>query len=57
MSILDKIEAMKEMLDDTMKDAEKADKSNKAAGTRVRKVMQEVIATAKDLRKEVLSKR
>ena len=57
MSVLDKVEAMKDMLEDTMVDAEKADKGNKAAGTRARKVMQELIAVAKDARKEVLAKR
>jgi len=57
MSISEMIDAMKEVLEGTVADAEKADKHNKAAGTRVRKVMQEVAALAKDIRREVLSKR
>ena len=57
MGVLDKVEAMKMILEDTMADAEKADKGNKAAGTRARKAMQELIAVAKDARKEVLTKR
>jgi len=57
MSVSEMIDAMKEVLEGTVADAEKADKHNKAAGTRVRKVMQEVAALAKDIRREVLSKR
>ena len=51
------VDAMKEMLEDATVDAEKADKGNKAAGTRVRKAMQEVINVGKNTRKEVLAKR
>jgi hypothetical protein len=57
MGVLDKVEAIKMILEDAMTDSDKADNGNKAAGTRVRKAMQEVIAVAKDARKEVLSKR
>ena len=57
MSVLDKVEAMKMILEDAMVDADKAYGGNKAAGTRVRKAMQELIAVAKDVRKEVLTKR
>ena len=57
MSVADMVDAMKEMLEDATVDAEKADKGNKAAGTRVRKAMQEVINVGKNTRKEVLAKR
>ena len=57
MSIAEMVNDMKEVLEDAAVDAEKADKGNKAAGTRVRKVMQEITASAKELRKEVLTKR
>ena len=38
-------------------DVAKAEGGNKAAGTRVRKIMQEVKQTAQDLRKSVLETR
>lgn len=45
---------LKTLVEDTILDAEKVDKGNKAAGTRVRKMMQEITAKAKDIRKAVL---
>ena len=44
---------MIEMLTDAMGDAVKHDKGNKAAGTRVRKAMQEAKATAQAIRVQV----
>ncbi|MEM7227320.1 MAG: histone H1 [Planctomycetota bacterium] len=38
-------------------DVAKAEGGNKAAGTRVRKIMQDVKATAQDVRKDILDAR
>jgi len=55
--IKEMIDEMKAKLDEIEADVDKTDKGQKAAGTRVRKAMQEVGAMAKDIRKEVLAKR
>lgn len=57
MSILAMIEEMGQLLAEAAVDAEKADKGNKAAGTRVRKAMQDIKAKAQDARKAVMDAR
>ena len=42
------------LVDEVAEDIYKADGGNKAAGTRVRKVMQEIKNTAQEVRKQVL---
>jgi hypothetical protein len=46
-------EKIKKILEDTSPDISKVGKGNKAAGIRVRKVLQEVIANCKSFRKEI----
>jgi hypothetical protein len=49
------LEEMRDLIEDSMKDANKFDeKRNKSAGTRVRKVMQELKSHAQDVRKKVI---
>jgi len=48
---------LKEVVASAEEDIIKADKGNKAAGTRVRKTMQEVKEAAQDVRKKVLELR
>jgi len=50
-------ESLVQLLEDTRKDVEKTDRGNKAAGTRVRKAMQEVKKLAQEVRNEVLEMR
>lgn len=50
-------ERLKKLLHDVDEDVKKAAGGNKAAGTRVRKVMQEVRATAQELRAAILGVR
>ena len=57
MSVEKMLEEMAGDIVAAMKDAAKCDKGNKAAGTRVRKVMQEVKAKAQDVRKAALEAR
>jgi hypothetical protein len=47
------IENMQNILTDLATDVEKFNKGNAAAGTRIRKAMQEVKGQAQDLRKQV----
>ncbi len=47
-------EQLRRLLDSCVEDVQKAAGGNKAAGTRVRKVMQEVRETAKQLRSDIL---
>lgn len=55
MSIEKMLEDMASIIVAAMKDANKLDeKGNKAAGTRVRKAMQEVKSRAQDIRKAVM---
>jgi len=56
-TISERIERLSQLLTEAQADAVKSDKGNKAAGTRVRKAMQEVIAECKDVRKAVLEAR
>ena len=51
---VDKYESLRELLATCDNDFQKAKGGNKAAGTRVRKVLQEVRNTAAELRKEIL---
>lgn len=55
--MLDTYQKLKEMIEAIEDDVRKAAGGNKAAGTRVRKSMQDVKNTAQDLRKEVLETR
>jgi hypothetical protein len=57
MSVEKMLEEMAGEIVASLKDAAKCDKGNKAAGTRVRKAMQEVKAKAQDVRKAVLEAR
>lgn len=50
-------EALKKLVDEAMDDVQKASGGNKAAGTRVRKKMQEIKAAAQEVRKKVLEGR
>lgn len=55
MSVTQQIDTMIATLDALKADAEKHDKGQKAAGTRVRKAMQDIKATAQDVRAKVLT--
>ena len=55
--MLDAYENLKQLVEATNEDVAKAAGGNKAAGTRVRKAMQEIKATAQDVRKKVLEVR
>ncbi len=50
-------ELLKRLVDDVAEDVRKAEGGNKAAGTRVRKVMQDVKQAAQDVRVGVLDAR
>jgi hypothetical protein len=50
-------EHLKKLVESVEEDVRKAEGGNKAAGTRVRKVMQEVKQSAQDLRAAVLEMR
>ncbi|MBC22368.1 MAG: histone H1 [Phycisphaerae bacterium] len=50
-------ERLMKLVHDCAEDVQKAAGGNKAAGTRVRKVMQEVRQAAQDLRKSILEAR
>lgn len=47
-------EQLRRLIDSCTEDVQKAAGGNKAAGTRVRKVMQDVRETAKQLRSDIL---
>ncbi|WP_428389971.1 histone H1 [Mucisphaera sp.] len=55
--MLDTYQRLKELIESIEDDVRKAAGGNKAAGTRVRKSLQDVKNTAQDLRKEVLENR
>lgn len=57
MSLIEQYEGLKELIAASEDDLKKAAGGNKAAGTRVRKQMQEVKNAAQDLRKAVLEAR
>ena len=54
---MDLLEKMEQLLQDCREDYNKAKGGNKAAGTRVRKAMQDVKNVAQDIRKEMLGTR
>ena len=57
MTAVSQIESMIETLQEALNDAQKVDKGQTAAGTRLRKTMQANIAASKELRKWVLAQR
>ena len=56
-SISERIATLKQVIAEIESDAAKVDSGNKAAGTRVRKSLQEVVNQSKDIRKAVLEAR
>jgi len=50
---MERYEKLKELLENASSDVEKTASGNKAAGVRVRKVLQEIIAESKEFRKEI----
>ncbi|MBL4809709.1 MAG: hypothetical protein JKY43_06585 [Phycisphaerales bacterium] len=54
---MDLLEKMEQLLQDCREDYNKAKGGNKAAGTRVRKAMQDVKNVAQEIRKEMLGSR
>ena len=56
-STMDLLEQLQQLAESCREDYNKAKGGNKAAGTRVRKVMQDVKNIAQDLRKEMLGSR
>ena len=57
MTLIESYEQLKTMITEAEDDVRKADGGNKAAGTRVRKKLQEVKNHATDMRKLVLESR
>ena len=56
MQVRDAIQEMINELVDAIPDAEKVDSGNKAAGTRIRKLMQSCKVRAQGLREQILNK-
>ncbi len=54
---MEEYEKLKRMVEEAADDVAKARGGNKAAGTRVRKAMQEIKAAAQDIRKKILEVR
>lgn len=54
---MEEFETLKRLIDEAAEDIQKAEGGNKAAGTRVRKAMQDIKNTAQDVRKKVLELR
>ena len=54
---MDSLEKMQQLIDSCKEDYHKAKGGNKAAGTRVRKAMQDIKNLAQDIRKEMLEDR
>ena len=54
---MESFERLATLVEETRKDMDKADRGNKAAGTRVRKAMQEVKTLAQEVRKSILGLR
>jgi hypothetical protein len=52
-TIVSMLEDMVATLNEAMKDAVKSDKGNKTAGTRVRKIMQDIKRSAQDVRNQI----
>ena len=55
--MLEEYNHLKQLVDAAADDVQKAVGGNKAAGTRVRKAMQDIKAAAQDVRKKVLESR
>lgn len=51
---MEKYEQLKQLVESAAEDVKKATGGNKAAGTRVRKTMQEIKAIAQEVRKGIL---
>jgi hypothetical protein len=56
-ALMQEYETLKRLVAEAEDDVNKAEGGNKAAGTRVRKKMQEIKAAASDLRKKILEGR
>jgi len=54
---MEQYELLKKLVEDAAEDVDKAEGGNKAAGTRVRKQMQDIKNAAQDLRKKILEVR
>jgi Histone H1-like protein Hc1 len=54
---MEEYQKLRELVDSVVDDVAKAVGGNKAAGTRVRKIMQEIKDTAQDVRKKILEVR
>jgi len=54
---VEEFETLKRLIEEAAEDIQKAEGGNKAAGTRVRKTMQDIKNTAQDVRKRVLDLR
>ncbi len=54
---MDLLDKLAQLVESVREDYNKAKGGNKAAGTRVRKAMQDVKATAQEIRQEMLSSR
>ena len=57
MTAVSQIESMIDTLQEALNDAQKVDKGQTAAGTRLRRTMQSNIAASEELRKWVLAQR
>ena len=57
MALADSFNQLRQMVEEAQDDVQKADGGNKAAGTRVRKKMQEIKNQAQEVRKQVLEGR
>ncbi len=54
---MEEYETLKRLVEDANEDVAKAEGGNKAAGTRIRKTMQDVKNAAQDVRKKILEVR
>ena len=54
---MEEYETLKQLVENAAEDVAKAEGGNKAAGTRVRKTMQDVKNAAQDVRKKILEVR
>lgn len=56
-ALIEEFESLRNLVDSASEDIQKASGGNKAAGTRVRKTMQDVKNAAQELRKRILETR
>ncbi|HUW81699.1 MAG TPA: histone H1 [Phycisphaerae bacterium] len=54
---MEEYDQLKKLIEEVAEDIAKAEGGNKAAGTRVRKAMQDIKSTAQELRKKILEVR